>query len=560
MPACKQCSEAFEITPEDLAFYEKVSPVFHGKKEPIPPPTLCPDCRVQRRLAHINERRLYRRTSSKTGKDIISALSPDKPHVVYAPAEWWGDDWDPLSYGRGFDASRPFSSQLSDLLLVVPQLSLVVDGNENSDYAHYSGWDKNCYLAFCTDHSQDCMYTHSMYYSRNVLDCFSCTSLELCYQCVHCKDSYRLHHSQNCSNCSDSAFLFDCIQCRDCFGCTGLRNKQYCFFNEQLTKEAYAERLKEFPLSSHAAVLAAQDRFGTLRDRQVRRAVIGLHNEEAIGDYLFSCKNVSDCFDCTDLQDSKYCNSLRGGSDCHDVSHWGHPAELCYESMGVGEGALHILFSECCWPNCTNLLYCSNCISCQDCFGCVGLKHKRYCILNKQYSKEEYEALVPTIIESMRQTEEWGEFLSVKLSPFCYNETMAADYFPLTKEEVKRNGWNWSEYQSPQPIVDRVVQAQTLPDDIASVPDDILQWAVECEVTGKRFRILKQELQFYRHEGIALPRHHPDTRHDVRFASQNPRRLWERPCQNCGKQMHTSYAPDRPEKVWCEGCYLSSVY
>ena len=34
-------------------------------------------------------------------------------------------------------------------------------------------------------------------------------------------------------------------------------------------------------------------------------------------------------------------------------------------------------------------------------FGCVGVQNKQYCILNKQYTKEEYEALVPKIIEHM---------------------------------------------------------------------------------------------------------------------------------------------------------------
>jgi hypothetical protein len=41
----KQCQISFDITPDDLAFYDKVSPVFNGKKELIPPPTLCPECR-----------------------------------------------------------------------------------------------------------------------------------------------------------------------------------------------------------------------------------------------------------------------------------------------------------------------------------------------------------------------------------------------------------------------------------------------------------------------------------------------------------------------------------
>ncbi|MEI8091831.1 MAG: hypothetical protein WCG98_06540 [bacterium] len=34
-------------------------------------------------------------------------------------------------------------------------------------------------------------------------------------------------------------------------------------------------------------------------------------------------------------------------------------------------------------------------------FGCVGMRDKEYCILNKQYTREEYETLVPQIIEKM---------------------------------------------------------------------------------------------------------------------------------------------------------------
>jgi len=65
------------------------------------------------------------------------------------------------------------------------------------------------------------------------------------------------------------------------------------------------------------------------------------------------------------------------------------------------------------------------------------LNTAKYCILNKQYTKEEYEKLMPKIIEYMEKTEEWGEFFPASLSPFGYNETIAMEYFPLTREEVK---------------------------------------------------------------------------------------------------------------------------
>lgn len=31
----------------------------------------------------------------------------------------------------------------------------------------------------------------------------------------------------------------------------------------------------------------------------------------------------------------------------------------------------------------------------------------------------------------MQLTGEWGEFFPHELSPFCYNETVAQDYFPI---------------------------------------------------------------------------------------------------------------------------------
>ncbi|HRI36281.1 MAG TPA: hypothetical protein PK765_04380 [bacterium] len=64
------------------------------------------------------------------------------------------------------------------------------------------------------------------------------------------------------------------------------------------------------------------------------------------------------------------------------------------------------------------------------------MNDKSYCILNKQYTEEEYNTLVPKIIAHMRETGEWGEFFSPNLSPFGYNETVAMEYFPLTKEQA----------------------------------------------------------------------------------------------------------------------------
>jgi hypothetical protein len=110
------------------------------------------------------------------------------------------------------------------------------------------------------------------------------------------------------------------------------------------------------------------------------------------------------------------------------------------------------------------------------------------------------------------------------------------------------------------PKVSRVIPAVKLPDAIDDVPDDILNWAIECEATKRPFRIIKQELDFYRKMKLPIPHLHPDERHRRRMALRNPRKLWKRPCMKCGKEMETTYAPERPEIVYCENCYLKEVY
>jgi hypothetical protein len=204
--------------------------------------------------------------------------------------------------------------------------------------------------------------------------------------------------------------------------------------------------------------------------------------------------------------------------------------------------------------------YSFNCHSSKNLFACAGLRTSEYCILNKQYTKEEYERLVPKIIEKMRAAGEWGEFFPVFMSPFAYNETVAQEYFPLTKEEVLQRGWKWREQVDELPKVEKIISASQLPDSIDDVPDDILNWAVECEATKRPFRIIKQELDFYRQMRLPTPRLHPDERHRRRMALRNPRKLWKRQCMKCQIPIETTYAPDRPEIVYCEACFLKEVY
>jgi CxxC-x17-CxxC domain-containing protein len=40
----------------------------------------------------------------------------------------------------------------------------------------------------------------------------------------------------------------------------------------------------------------------------------------------------------------------------------------------------------------------------------------------------------------------------------------------------------------------------------------------------------------------------------------NPRKLFTRICDKCGKEIQTIYAPERKEIVYCENCYNKEIY
>jgi hypothetical protein len=198
-------------------------------------------------------------------------------------------------------------------------------------------------------------------------------------------------------------------------------------------------------------------------------------------------------------------------------------------------------------------------MSCQNCFGCVGLKHARYSIFNKEYEKEEYMKLKERIIEHMKKTGEYGEFFQIKDSPFGYNETMAMISFPLTKEEALGHGYKW------QDNVQQTKGKTTLfkiPDSIKEVNDSITDEILECQICKRNYKIIDNELKFYKKWSIPIPRYCFYCRLEKRFKLRGPSKLWHRKCmkKGCNNTFETSYAPELPEIIYCERCYQKEIY
>ncbi len=553
--SCRQCQKAFIVDETDVALLAKLSPTFAGKVFPIPIPTLGPECREQHRLVWRNENKLYERKCDLTLRDIISVHAPDKSYPVYSSEAWWGDGWDAFSYGRDFDFNRPFFEQFNELLEQVPRAALYNVQGENSDYNQSTGHLKNCYLLAGSNYDEDCYYGNYVNNCRDCVDIHMVQDCELCYECLDSDHCYNCSFLQNCTNCRDSQFLYSCNNCSNCFGCVNLANKQHYFFNEQLSEEEYKKKVAEFDLSKYGVVEHMNKLMKERLPNYPVRYMNGTNNENVTGDYISQSKNSYYCFDASELENCKYCVFLYQAKDCMDIFAWGMPAELCYDSMEVGGGAYQVLFSATCFSS-QNLIYSFQCHNSSHCFGCTGLKGKKYCIFNKQYSKEDYEVLVAKIIEHMQARGEWGEFFPMALSGFGYNETIAQDYYPLDKKSVLALGGLWRDENVTKTHGEKPV----IPDSIHDVGDDILQKTLICEVCSKPYRIVQQELAFYRRQSLPIPRLCFSSRYLARLNKRNPHKLWHRKCDNCNKEIFTAISPEVKRPVYCETCYQKLVY
>jgi len=552
---CEKCEAKFFITEDDEKFLDKIALVINGKKISIPVPKLCPDCRQQRLLVLRNERALYHRKCDMCNASIISMFPADCRIKVYCKKCWWSDKWNPLDCGKEFDFKKPFFEQFNELVEEVPFAHLIAGGEvENCDYTNYLMTSKNCYLVSSSDYDEDCYYSTYIFRSKNCFDCLFVNDSELLYECVDSNNCYASAFLQDCQNVSDSYLCYDCKSCQNCIGCVGLRNKQYHIMNEKYSKEEYEKKKAGF-FGENRNLEILREQFNEFKLKFPHKFAEITGCVDSYGDKLSNCKSAHNCFDLVEARDCKNVALGLKAKDCHDCV--GVPnSELCYCSTASPED-YSIHFSAVTWPRSDFLQYCLFCRMSKNSFGCVALHKNEYCILNKQYTKQEYEELLPKIIEYMKKTEEYGEFFPIEISPFSYNETVAQDYFPLTKEEVLVAGWKWHEDESEKmykgPKVD-------LPENIDEVTEDICKKILTCEITGKPYRIIPQELMFYKKTGMPIPKKCPDQRHVDRMKLRNPRKLWDRKCEKCSKSVKTSYDSSRPELVYCEECYLAQTY
>jgi hypothetical protein len=587
---CQNCKQNFTIYTEDKSFYTRMN---------VPSPTFCPMCRAQRRLAFRNERGLYKRKSDYSGKEIFSMYSNESPVKVYERDIWLSDVWDPTEYGRDIDWSRPFLTQLYELMLEVPFKANNLVHGIDSEYSNNATDPKKCYLVFNATNPEDCMYSNGVNFSRDCVDCSHISKTESSYGSFWLGSCYRTHYSSQCVDSSDLWFCRDCQGCLNCFGSVNLRNKSYCFFNEQLSKEEYNKKVAEYELHTREGVEQATNDAHAFWNKFPNKNHQGIKNYDCDGSYVSNSKNVHESYlvrECENIKYSQYLQETPGCKDCYDFSIWGDGAELVYEAVSCGSGIQNVKFALLTQENVHDTEYTINCTNgSQNLFGCVGLRKYEYCILNKQYTKEEYEILVDKIKKHMMdmpytdkngRVYKYGEYFPVEMSPWAYNETLAHEYFPLTKEEAVAQGYRWRDQEAKNYVP--TMLAENIPSDIKNVADNITGEIIECAHYGncnqnctKAFKVTIDELSFYKKVGIPLPTLCPACRTMERLDFRLPIKLYDRKCmctgtndtteqyenvgahphgqQDCGANFKTGFSPESEAIVYCESCYQQEV-
>ncbi|MFA4930599.1 MAG: hypothetical protein WC570_01895 [Patescibacteria group bacterium] len=570
---CGVCHNKWPIEQADLEFFKKLI---------VPVPTVCPECSMRRKMAWRNERKLYKRKCDVTGKEIISIYSPDKPYKVYDKDYWYSDNWDPLDYGQEYDPDRSFFDQYHDLLHKVPLVSLNSVNNENSEYLNHGSGNKNCYLISVATNNEDCYFGRYLTDCRECVDCMELQKCEGCYETGMGGGNYNCIYLWGATGCSDCHFSIKLDNCQNCILCTNLRNKQYYIRNEQVSKEEFEEFKKNWQWEQ------MKQEFLRLKDNIIVRFGFFGGSEDCSGDLVFGSKNCTHCFAVNASEGCRYCYdapmSLKDSYDCHTC---GFDSSLLYNCLGTITG-YNLKCSFLSGFNGKFVEYSLVCMGCEYVFGSVSLRNKKYCILNKQYSKEDYEELVAQIKLDMINRGEYGQFFPSFLSPFGYNETLASENMPMSKEMAIAQGYKWSDYDPESGYNGPWYKPQDTGVYVdVNKANDLLNGVLRCEVTGKPYRITSPELAFYIKYHIPIPRRSPDQRHVERMSYKNPYRLWKRQCMcegqgssgkdqvssikdqglsgecthggRCNNMFETTYAPDRPEKVYCADCYQKSL-
>ena len=589
---CRRTGKEFPIFESEKLLLEKISPTIGDKKYQISLPQLSPEARQIKRLIWRNERKFYKFVDSK-GVSGISTISDQMWLKVMSQADFY--EYDHLQYG--LDYSNNLFADLSTLFKNMPYPNKLGSNMENSEYCNQETDDKNCYLNAWGHNNQNSLYTTYSLKGLRTVDGYRVMNSEHTYESIDIHTSQRVFFSQQIENSYNIWFSYDIKWCQNVLFGFGLNNANYVFKNKTVSKEereilyqSYKEKI-----ASRTGLVEVLKEYEEFTKDFPLKGIIAVNTENSVwGNDLINVKNALCSSRGEESQDIAYTNLFAGVSDVMDI-----------ESVGRAQKNYNIASSiktnDCVvgshiFENIQNGYYVYAIKNSSYITACVGLDHKQYCFLNKQYDQKQWEKLTIISIEELQSKERFWEFFEPQDAPFPYNDSVAMDYYPIHtviahgQEKIINSKWIGTvTILSPEQFISdalldlwwmekvpikrrtkeqeiniqsgmQTIRAQDLPETITDTPDDILKKAIICEVSGRPFRIVWLELEFYRKHGLPLPRKHYDIRHEERLAKRSGRSTYIRHCDACEEEMLSAYPTNSWCKVYCDACYNKEIY
>ncbi|EKE26116.1 MAG: hypothetical protein ACD_4C00428G0001 [uncultured bacterium (gcode 4)] len=375
--------------------------------------------------------------------------------------------------------------------------------NENSNYGYNILNVKNWYLCF------EVCFCENVAYSANIKD--NCKNVfnslmvwdnsENIYQSVWIYKSYNVFYSNFIFDSNNIWFSTNLIWCNECLFCNDLQNQSYCIKNKNYSKDEYI-KLKNEIFSAKKVFLELYKKLQLNNSQLISKNsswkfIIKSDNVEN-WNFIYNVNNGRNVMFAWTIEwnvnffDAASCWSPRGNDYYWVISAWAWDNYFC---------STDIIW----W---TNIYYSYYLENCSFCLGCIWLKNKTYCILNKEYSKEEWYEIADKIFAQMDKGWILWDFFPWDLNPFYFNDTVAYlldDSF--TKEEVIKDWHLWRDEKIKADISEwvEVIEAKNL--DITNYDESILEKVI-LDSDWNYYRIIKMEYDFLKKYNLPLPETH----------------------------------------------------
>ena len=548
---CELTGEKWLMDEEEISWYKKFN---------VPPSSVSPYVRRVWVRGFILGATIWWNKHFETGEPILSYVHPDNKIPVLPDEDWHKKDWGP-EFAKDLD-DRSFLDQLRSLAHEVPIPARRVFGEAKNTVGAGIVNAEDSFMVFGgVTKIKRCAYSFGINESEDLQEGYYAEASNKSFGLVNCKRMYGSRVGLQSTDCISCDFVFDTRNCENCFLSSNLRNRKYVFRGEQLSQSEYESKMQQVDLSEYSVYKKYLDEYKQmLAHDAVWPENFNVHCENSTGEYLSKCVRcvkgfaMSNSNDCFHSQFTHYqCQGLAficgafGSTDC------------LLSAATINGSQLKFCTTT---ARCHDLEYCMECFDCEHCFGCVGLKKKKFCILNKQYSEEEYWKVVDEIKTRMLEEGTYGQMLPGDLSAGGM-EFVLDVHGGAPKDVIKSVGGVFYDpkhggvvSQKHEEMKGKALSASEIPDALED-GEKFVGKAILDEELDRVFAVQSADYEFYKSMRLPLPRRHYMARLPALAHMGNTYTYHQDKCRECSKEIQLAdniTFPDR--KVYCMECYL----